>query len=342
MVTIRDVAERSSVSPITVSRVINQPETVSPQTRARVEAVIAELRYVPNMIGQTLRTNRTMVIGLVVPDINNPFAIQLIRSVSATAREQEYSVVFTHSEASEENELDQLRTLAEHRVDGVVLAPVTNRPASVDFLQGQGIPVSVIGYPMPDNDVDVVRCDTRSAAEDVTRYLIGLGHERLAMLSGPTNIVTAVERTEGFTSAMRAAGLEPAALHSGAYSVEGGKHMMRALVDEGSAPTAIVTANNLIAIGAARAARELGIGVPDDLSIVTFDDAPSEVVLDPYFTGIIQPAAEMASTATRLLLDRINGDHSAPGREIVLPTHFEVHASTARPSGVEKRGDDTP
>lgn len=316
---------------MTVSRVLNSPDSVSPKTRARVQAVIAELNYVPNMIGQTLRTNRTMVIALVVAEISNPFAIQQIRSVGDAARRDGYTVLFAHTEASAENELTQLRALVQRRVDGIVLAPVTNRPDSVDFVQGQGLPISVIGYPMPENDVDVVRCDTGTASRQLTEYLIALGHERLAMLSGPRDIVTAQERTDGFVAALRGAGISAVALHNAPYTVEGGYRMGLSVLGSHDRPTAIVTANNFIAIGAAKAARELGMRVPEDVSIVTFDNARSDSVLDPFFTGIIQPAAEMAELATGMLLDRLAGDYDGAGREVILPTRFEVHDSTAPP-----------
>lgn len=331
MATIRDVADRAGVAPMTVSRVLNNPDSVSPKTRSRVEAVIAELKYVPNMIGQTLRTNRTMVIALVVADISNPFAIQQIRSVGDTARRDGYTVLFTHTEASEENELTQLRALVQRRVDGIVLAPVTNRPDSVDFVQGQGLPISVIGYPMPGNDVDVVRCDTGTASRQLTDYLLDLGHKRLAMLSGPSEIVSALERTDGFISALRGAGLSPVALRNAPFTVEGGYQMALSVLGGHDRPSAMVTANNFIAIGAAKAARELGMRVPEDVSIATFDNARSDSVLDPFFTGIIQPAAEMAELATGMLLGRLAGDEDGPGREIILPTRFEVHDSTAPP-----------
>lgn len=331
MATIRDVADRAGVAPMTVSRVLNSPDSVSPKTRARVESVIAELKYVPNMIGQTLRTNRTMVIALVVADISNPFAIQQIRSVGDAARRGGYTVLFAHTEASEENELTQLRALVQRRVDGIVLAPVTNRPDSVDFVQGQGLPISVIGYPMPENDVDVVRCDTDTASRELTEYLLTLGHERLAMLSGPRDIVTARERTDGFVAALEGAGISAAAMHNAPFTVEGGYQMALSVLGGLDRPTALVTANNFIAIGAAKAARELGMMVPEDVSIVTFDNARSDSVLDPFFTGIIQPAAEMAELATGMLLDRVAGDYDGPGREVVLPTRFEVHDSTAPP-----------
>lgn len=316
---------------MTVSRVLNSPDSVSPKTRARVQAVIAELNYVPNMIGQTLRTNRTMVIALVVAEISNPFAIQQIRSVGDAARRDGYTVLFAHTEASAENELTQLRALVQRRVDGIVLAPVTNRPDSVDFVQGQGLPISVIGYPMPENDVDVVRCDTGTASRELTEFLIALGHERLAMLSGPRDIVTAQERTDGFVAALRGAGISAVALHNAPYTVEGGYQMGLSVLGSHDRPTAIVTANNFIAIGAAKAARELGMRVPEDVSIVTFDNARSDSVLDPFFTGIIQPAAEMAELATGMLLDRLAGDYDGAGREVILPTRFEVHDSTAPP-----------
>ncbi|WP_396667456.1 LacI family DNA-binding transcriptional regulator [Microbacterium sp. R86528] len=328
MTTIRDVANHASVAPMTVSRVLNQPDSVSPETRERVEESIAALKYVPNMLGQGLRKKRTMALGLIVSDITNPFAIQQIRGVTRAARDNGYTVIFGHTESDPEEELKQLRALIERRVDGIILSPVYNTPESVNFVQGQKLPVTVLDYPMPENDVDVVRCDTHLAARELTDYVLDLGHRRVAMLSGDLAIVTARERAEGFEEAMAARGYS-APVEYGHFTPESGYEMALGVLQSESRPTALVTASNFIALGAAEAARELGLSIPEDLSIVTFDNARTDTVLDPFFTGVVQPIAEMATVATHFLLDRILQRYGGTGRDEILPTIFEVHRSTA-------------
>lgn len=327
MTNIRDVAKYASVAPMTVSRVINQPDSVAPETRQRVEEAIQALRYVPNRLGQGLRNKRTMVIALVVSDISNPFAIKQILGVGDAARKQGFNVIFTHTNASPDEEMSQLRSLVERRVDGVVLSPVLNTPDATNFLQNQGLPVVVLDYPMPDNDVDTVRCDSISAARALTEQLLALGHERITMLSGQDNIITARERADGYSQAMLAAGLDPE-VHFGTFTPESGYRMASELFARADAPTALLTANNFIALGAARAAAAAGIRVPQALSISTFDSLGTDLVLDPFFTGAVQPVEELASIATSMLLERVLGTYSGPSREVVLPTKIIVHSST--------------
>ncbi|WP_309615312.1 LacI family DNA-binding transcriptional regulator [Salinibacterium sp.] len=330
MTTIRDVARHARVAPMTVSRVLNNPDSVSDATRVRVETAIDELSYIPNMIGQALRNKLTGAIGLVVSDITNPFAIQQITGVSSAARDRGFSVVFAQTEASPDEELRQLRSMIERRVDGIILSPVFNTPDSVDFVTSAKGTVVVLGYPMPDNDVDVVRCDSRAAASEATEHLLALGHRRISMLSGPPEIVTARERSEGYKNAMRRAGLVPDVRY-GAFTVASGFEMATKILASESRPTALVTASNFIALGAAQAAQRAGVSIPADLSITTFDNSRTDVVLDPFFTGVIQPVTNMATAATTLLIDRIEHRLVGPGREIVMPTTFEVHGSTAPP-----------
>ncbi|MBH0130634.1 LacI family DNA-binding transcriptional regulator [Salinibacterium sp. NK8237] len=328
MTTIRDVARHASVAPMTVSRVINQPETVAPETRRRVELSIEALHYVPNLLGQGLRFKRTMVIALVVSDISNPFAIKQILGASNAARDQGFNVIFAHTSASPTEELAQLRSLVERRVDGVVLSPVLNTPDTTDFLQKQGLPVTIMDYPMPENDVDTVRCDSISAARGLTEHLLALGHSRIAMISGPESIVTARERADGYAKAMRASKLEPLVVFSD-YSPEGGYRVAHELLSASTRPTGLVTANNFIALGAGRAAIDLGLTIPDDLSIATFDSLSPDSVLDPFFTGVVQPVEAIASRATTMLIERIRGEYTGAGRDVVLPSTLEIHSSTA-------------
>ncbi len=328
MVTIKDVAARAGVAPMTVSRVLNQPDAVAEPTRSRVRAAIDELHYVPNKLGQGLLRRRTQMIALVVNDITNPFAIQQVRGVTAGARAEGFTVVFAHSDGSSQEEMRELRALIERRVDGIILAPVRSAPDAVEFVQGTGTPIAVLDYRMPDNEVDTVRCDTRSAAAELTRELLDLGHTRIAMLSGPRDIVTAFDRATGYESAMAERGY-PAQTFWGEYEVSSGDEMAAAVLSGHDRPTALVTAGNYIALGAARAAQNLGLRIPDDLSLVTFDTAQSDIVLDPFFTGAMQPIDRMAETATRLLFDRILDGYDGAPRDRVLDVDFVHHRSTA-------------
>ena len=327
MTTIRDVAKYASVAPMTVSRVINQQGPVSPSTRKKVEEAIEALHYVPNRLGQGLRNKRTMVIAFVVADISNPFAIKQVLGVDNAARRQGFNVIVTHTSGSPDEEMSHLRSLVERRVDGVVLSPVLNTPEATNFLQRQGLPVVVLDYPMPENDVDTVRCDSITAARGLTEQIISLGHERVTMLSGPETIVTARERAIGYSEAMTAAGLQPD-VRFGPFSPSSGYQMAVEALSGPNRPTALVTANNFIALGAARAAADLGLEIPQQLSISTFDSLSTDIVLDPFFTGVIQPVEELASRATEMLLERVLGTYAGPGRDVVLPIEIEVRSST--------------
>ena len=338
MVTIKDVASRAGVAPMTVSRVINQPEAVALRTRSRVQAAIDELHYVPNKLGQGLLGRSTMMIALVVNDITNPFAIKQVRGVTQAARRHGFTVVFAHSYGRPAEEMRELRALIERRVDGIILAPVRNTPDAVDFVQGTGTPIVVMDYRMPHNEVDTVRCDTRAAAATLTRNLLELGHRRIAMLTGPRDIVTAADRATGYEETMASFGLSPRTIW-GSYEVKSGEEMAHAVLSGPNRPTALVTAGNNISLGAARAARQVGLVIPEDISIVTFDDAQSDTVLDPFFTGAVQPISEMAETAALFLFDRISHAYDGPPRDRVLDVAFSNYRS-AGPLSTQSLADD--
>lgn len=341
MATMRDVAKRASVAAMTVSRVINDPDSVAPETRSRVEQAIADLRYVPNMLGQDLRRQRTRTIALVVSDITNPFAIHQITAVSDAARAAGYAVIFGHTQGDLEEQDRQLRSMIERRVDGIILSPVRNDPEPVRSVRAAGGEIVVLGYRMPGSEVDVVRCDTRSAAAELVDHLHLLGHREIVMLSGPREIVTAAERADGYQDAMGVAGLT-AEVHYGSFTVPSGREMALGALRRRPGITAFVTASNFLAIGAARAAAERGLDVPEDLSIVTFDNARLDHMLDPFFTGIVQPVDLMSERATSMLLERIEGAYAGSARDIVLPTVLDVHGSSGPPHGDRAEQDPSP
>jgi len=331
MANISDVARRAGVTPMTVSRVINNSDYVKDETRQRVEAAIAELNYIPNLLGQSLRNKQTNTIGLLIADISNPFWIPVIRGAERVASENGYNVILCDTDTSETKEQAQLENLLRKQVDGILIAPIRNVPGPVEFTQKQHVPIVVIGYPMPGVDVDIVRCDTEEAGYNIVRLLLALGHRRIAALTGPENIVTAVDRVAGYKRALSEAGIpiEDELIQYGHFLPEKGFEMAQRMLKLDPLPSAVVTGNNFIAIGATKALYEAGIRIPEDMSVVTFDGPPPDLVIDPFFTMVSQPGYELGTQAAELLLQRITGQKDLPRREIILPHQIITYSSTA-------------
>lgn len=331
MANIRDVAKRAGVTPMTVSRVINNSDYVKNETRKRVEAAIAELNYVPNLLGQSLRFKQSNTIGLLIPDIANPYWVTVIRGAERIASDNGYQVILCNSDGSEVKELAQLETLIKKQIDGFLIAPIRNLPGPIEFVQKQRIPIVVIGYPMPDIDVDVVRCDGEAAAYTIVKVLVELGHRRIAALTGPENIVTARERVAGYKHALAAAGIpiDEELIQYGHFHTRQGYEMAQAMLRLDPRPTAVFTGNNLIAIGVTKALEAEGIRVPQDISIVTFDGPPPDLVVDPFFTMVSQPGYDLGTHATELLLQRFKNEADSPCQDVILPTQVIKYSSTA-------------
>jgi LacI family transcriptional regulator len=191
------------------------------------------------------------------------------------------------------------------------------------------MPVVVLDRRVPGAQVDIVRCDSEEGGYRLTRLLLDLGHRHIAMLTGPLQVSTARDRTDGYLRAMREAGVQPddSLIISGPYTIPGGSTMMRQALDASPRPTAIFAANNFIATGAYRALREAGLKVPEDMALVSFDDLPEPMVLEPILTVAAQPAYEMGQRVTELLFARLS-DPSAPPQEIVLPTEIIIRRSS--------------
>ena len=331
MATIHDVAQRAGVSPITVSRVINNSGYASPATRARVEAAIAELGYVPNRLASSLRSKRTRTLALVLTDITNPFFTTVARGVEDAASAAGYTVVFCNTDESEDKEKKYLQVLLQQQVDGILLVPARSTPESVALIAKQNTPVVVLDRRMsPTVEVDTVRCENEADAYRLVRLLIELGHQRIAILSGPLGVSTAEDRLAGFRRAMRESGVDDQAqvVIYGAFNQASGSEMMRQVLAHEPRPTAIFAANNLIGIGALHAIQAAGLQVPDDIAMVGFDDLPSSLLTFPFFTVAAQPAYEMGQRATQLLLARLSHTEPEPCQEIILSTQIIVRRSS--------------
>ena len=330
MPTIRDVAKLAGVAPITVSRVINDSGYVKLDTRERVDAAIEELGYVPNMLGQSLRFKQTMTIAVVITDITNPFWTTVTRGVEDVAQARGYSIILCNTDESEDKQEQYLQMLLRRRIDGILLVPTSSDPAPVELVQKQKIPLVLMDRHVPDVDVDIVRSDSEEAAYQITSHLLSLGHRQIAMLAGPQSVSTSVDRVNGYRRALHDAGLPKSAekIFLGKFTRETGYSMAQQMLKELSKITALVAANNFIAIGAMQLLSEKNIRVPEDIAIVTVDDLPSALTITPFFTVATQSALEMGQQATQLLLDRISGTADAPCQEIILPVEMIVRASS--------------
>jgi len=330
MSTIHDVARRAGVSAMTVSRVINRSGAISRETRERVEAAIAELGYVPNTLARSLRMKATQTLALVVSDITNPFFTTLARGVQDAARAEGFNVIFCNTDESETEQAEQLVALVQKRVDGVLLVPAASSAEPVAYLKRHKIPVVVLDRRVEDCLVDSVRCDSELGAYQLTRLLLDLGHRRIAMLSGPATVSTAVDRVAGYRRALTEAGLEVVAglIFHGAYSPIGGRQMAQAALACTRRPTAFFAANNFIAIGAYQQLREAGLRVPEDVSMATFDEMPLTTLIEPFFTVVAQPAYEMGQRAMQLLLARLTNTAVGECQEVILPFDLIVRRST--------------
>jgi LacI family transcriptional regulator len=331
MPTIQDVAKQAGVAAITASRVINNSGYASEAVRGRVLQAAAELGYVPNTLARSLRSRRSHTLALVLSDITNPFFTTVARGVEDAASDAGYAVIFCNTDESEEEERKYLSLLLQRRVDGILLVPARGGGEALRQARRQEIPVVVLDRRLPSapsDQADVVRCDSRAGARQLARLLLDLGHRRIALLNGPVEVSTAADRAAGFWDALKTADLAiNGSVLSGKFTLDSGAEMARAALAAPPRPTALIAANNFIAIGALRALRELGLRVPEDIALAGFDDLPPALVTFPFLTVASQPAYEMGQTATRLLLERLGGA-AGDFQEIVLPVELIVRASS--------------
>ncbi len=333
MATIRDVAKRAGVSPITVSRVINNFDYVSEENRRRVHAAIAELGYVPNTVARSLRSKRTNTLALVLTDVSNPFFTTVARGVEDTASKAGYTVILCNTDESEAEQQKYLDVLIQKQVDGILLVPATSGPDSVRFIQKYSTPLVILDRRVVGAEADIVRADSEGGAYALVKMLIELGHRRIAMMSGPHGVSTAEDRVAGYRRALAEAGIrvEAKRITYGPFSRKTGYEMTHRAMGIQPRPTALFAGHNFMAIGAMQALREMEMRVPEDVAVVCFDDLPLDFLTVPFFTMAAQPAYEMGKKATELLLARLADEGPHEPQEIVLPTEIVVRRSSGDP-----------
>ncbi len=334
--TIRQVADLARVSPATVSRVLNNSPRVGEEHRRRVLDAIAQVAYRPNRLARNLRRQQAETIGVVVPDIENPHFSEAVRVFEDAAFRSGYRVLLCNTDETLEKQQAYLQVLADERVLGVIVAPADSRGSGLERLLELGIPVVAFDRIVADERADAVICDNSDGTRKATEHLIWLGHERIAYVGGRADVETGAERLEGYTEAMRAGGLTP-------FTVDGGfrtaiaEQETAALLAVGPRPTALVVANNLMALGALRAIRHANLRIPHDVALVTIDDPPWAELVDPPLTVVAQPVRRMADTAIELLLERVEQRRDTPAR-VVLPLDLRIRASCGMRTAPAREG----
>ncbi len=330
MITIRDVAQQAQVSVTTVSHVINGTRFVSEEAKARVQAAIAALNYVPSAVARSLKSNRTHTVGMMIPNNSNPYFAEIIRGIEDACFAAGFNVILCNSDDDPHKQAAYVRVLSEKQVDGLIVLSSGGDPELLDTLRTANMPLVVVDREIDDLAADLVEVNHEAGGRLATEHLVGLGHTRIACIAGPTELSSARQRVQGYRRALEAAGLpfDASRVVSRAFTPEGGHEAMSALLALPERPTAVFASNDLMAVGAICAAAQAGLRVPQDVSVIGFDDIALAAYINPPLTTIAQPKQQTGELAARLLMQRIRQPEHALQREILQPT-LQLRQSTA-------------
>jgi LacI family transcriptional regulator len=332
-VSIKEVAARAGVSVATVSNVLNRPEIVAQATRDRVNEAIRELGFVRNESARQLRAGRSRMIGLVVLDVANPFFTDLARGVEDEASKDGLAVILCNSDDQDRKEKRYLELLEEHRVQGVLITPVVGTGSRLARLQKRGTPVVLVDRRSPFRGQCSVAVDDVLGGDLAVSHLLSIGHERIAYASGPLGIRQVADRRDGALRALANAGLPPERLRvidAGSLNVGAGQKAGAEVVALPAAdrPTAVFCANDLIAMGFLQEMTRHRIRVPEDVSIVGYDDIDFAAAAAVPLTSVRQPRQQLGRSAARMLIDESAADESHQHQQVIFEPKLIVRQST--------------
>ncbi len=327
----KDVASLAGVAVGTVSNVLNHPDLVRPLTRARVEAAMEELGFIPNGSARQLRAGRSRCLGLVVLDVTNPFFTEVARGVEDYAQAAGYAVILCNSDEAHDKERRYLRVLEEQRVHGILITPVHGRSPELRRIRDRGTPVVLLDRPGSHAQCSVA-VDDRRGGEIAVTYLLGLGHRNIALVNGPTAIRQCADRRWGAYRAVEQAGLDPAAVLTEvtvpAMNPRGGAAAADDLLRDVRTITAVFCANDMLALGLLRGLSQAGVNVPGDIAVVGYDDIEFAADAAVPLTSVRQPKYQLGRAAAELLLDEADHPAEHEHRRIVFTPELVVRASS--------------
>lgn len=316
-----ELAKELNLSASTVSRALSRPDLVAERTRVRVLAAVEEHGYRPNLIARSLRRGESNTIGVIVSDLENPFYSTVAKAIENVASRHGFSCVICDADEDAAKEARALRLLTELKVRGIIHAVTGGDIAPLRRLLTDGMPLVEVDRRSAIDGVDAVVLDNRMGARLAVEHLLDLGHRRIAIISGPQRISTGRERLEGFRSALEEAGigLLDGYTEMGDFREPSGYEATRRLLGLAHRPTALFVANNEMMAGALSALREERVAIPDEISLISFDDVRWAKYVEPPLTIIAQPAEQIGTIAAQLFLERLDG-RSEPVTRVLEPT----------------------
>jgi DNA-binding LacI/PurR family transcriptional regulator len=338
MANMNDIAKLARVSLGTVSHVLNNTTNVREPLRKRVLEAVEAVGYQPSQLARGLRRDKTNMIGMIIPDITNPFFPAVVKGAEDIAFSNGYRLILCNTDNDHSKELAHLNELRTYLPAGLIVIPSSFSDLTVQAVSYRRSGTGVVCVDrLPKNWAgDSVTADNEEGALNATRHLIEMGHKRLAMIVGPLRLTNARERLNGFTHAMKEAKipLRPEYVQETTFEMQGGYSKALLLLRLIPRPTAIFAGNDLIALGALRAIRESNLRCPEDVSIIGFDDLDIAEVTHPALSSVSQSGYQLGTTAAHILIERIHGDKS-PAKHIVLKTKLSLRSSVAAPPAIE-------
>lgn len=330
-VTIRDIALKLNISISTVSRALRGMADVNPETKKMVLEMARQLNYEPNLIAQSLRSNRTNTIGIIVPDVEVHFFSSIVSGIQEVASEVNYNVLFCQSNESYQTEINNLKTLIASRVDGLLIS-LSRETRDVEHLlrvQQKNIPLVLFDRISDEIDTSKVNVSDMDGAYKAVKYLIDTGCKRIAYLAGPKNLAISNKRMDGYFKALRNAGIAPEEnliVHCDSLKDDAG-HATAQLLTLEPKPDAIFCINDPVALQAMQVVKQHNLKIPEEISIVGFTDDPISALIEPSLTTVAQPSHEMGKCAAKLLIDQIKGYNGTP-RTVTLDTKLVLRNTT--------------
>lgn len=341
MATIRDVAKKAGVSMTSVSHVINETRFVAPEMKKRILKAMNDLNYRPNLLAQSLRRKQTLTLGLILPDITNPYFAEIARDVEDACFEHGYSVIICNADQDFATEFRYAEVLAAKQVDGTILVNVGIDPSGSenkgrvapwsDVASNPSMPFIMLDREIPELSTDSIQADNTLGGCLAGTHLLELGHRNIACIAGPQSIYPSDNRLVGFRSALREAGIEldDSRILRGDFRSESGYRIALSMMEWPIFPTAVFAFNDLMAFGAITAFSEHGLNVPKDVSVIGYDNIDASRYFNPRLTTVTQPHREMGRMAVERLIERI-ADKALPVRTFHLEPHLVIRNSTAQ------------
>ncbi|MBM3713665.1 MAG: LacI family transcriptional regulator [Actinobacteria bacterium] len=334
MVTIKDIARKAKVSTSTVSHVINGTHYVSEGLMNRIIEAMEEENYHPNLIVRGLRSKRTNTVGLILPEISDLFLSELARLIETLLANEGYQMIISNSEDDINKELESVRTLYKKMIDGILILPTTCCKINIEELKEQNIPVIFIDREISYINTDVVKIDNVKGCYKATEYLIGLGHHDICYIGKNLGTSTSIERENGFKKAINDYGLsmrKEFLIKAGGTTYENSRKALADLLNNYKyLPTAVVTEDDKMAIGAIRAINDFKLKIPDDISIIGFDDNMIDEFLVPRLSTVKCPMAGMAETVVKILIDKIKNNNLDNIKKVILEPVLVIRESTGK------------